>query len=87
MDHVVHVAELTCFTFSNISPDAHHQGSDEDYDFDYESGDEDEQDNQISENDPENNYYFAKGLKEDDLEGALAKFRTIVDAEEEPGKW
>ncbi|KAH8088009.1 PCI domain-containing protein [Filobasidium floriforme] len=63
-------------------------GDDEDYDFDYESGDDDGEDNQMTEADPENNYYLAKGVKEDDPEEALKKFREIVTADAaEPSKW
>ncbi|KAK8858486.1 hypothetical protein IAR55_002713 [Kwoniella newhampshirensis] len=59
---------------------------DEEYDFDY---DDDEEDSGMADEtgDVENQYYKAKSLKEDDAEGALRAFRTIVDDQTEKGEW
>ncbi|OCF30632.1 COP9 signalosome complex subunit 2 [Kwoniella heveanensis CBS 569] len=58
---------------------------DEEYDFDY---DDDEDVDEMDEGgDVENQYYKAKSLKEDDAEGALKAFRTIVDDQPEKGEW
>ncbi|KAG9084873.1 hypothetical protein FRC07_013530, partial [Ceratobasidium sp. 392] len=59
------------------------EGGDED-DFDY-SDDGDANDDVDA--DVENQYYTAKGLKEDDPEAALKAFRKIVDSEKEKGDW
>ncbi|ORX40213.1 COP9 signalosome complex subunit 2 [Kockovaella imperatae] len=60
--------------------------ADEEYDFDYDDDDDDEgMDEQGG--DVENQYYKAKSLKEDDAEGALKAFRTIVDEEADKGEW
>ncbi|KAH6916655.1 PCI domain-containing protein [Coprinopsis sp. MPI-PUGE-AT-0042] len=62
------------------------QGSDdEDYDFTYSDNDEDAGESGSA--DVENMYYVAKSKKEDNPEGALKDFRTIVDQEEEKGDW
>ena len=37
--------------------------------------------------DVENQYYMAKGKKEDNPEQALKMFKTIVDNEKEKGDW
>ncbi|KAI9312671.1 PCI domain-containing protein [Dichotomocladium elegans] len=37
--------------------------------------------------DLENKYYNAKARKEDDPEGAITEFQSVVDAEEEKGDW
>ncbi|WVQ96861.1 hypothetical protein IAU59_003968 [Kwoniella sp. CBS 9459] len=58
---------------------------DEEYDFDY---DDDEDANEMDEGgDVENQYYKAKSLKEDDAEGALKAFRTIVNDQPDKGEW
>jgi len=62
------------------------QGSDdEDYDFTYSDNDDDAEESGGA--DVENMYYVAKSKKEDNPEGALKEFRTIVDQEEEKGDW
>ncbi|EIW73630.1 hypothetical protein TREMEDRAFT_26610, partial [Tremella mesenterica DSM 1558] len=56
----------------------------QDYEFDYDDDDDgmaDEAD------DVENQYYKAKSLKEDNAEGALKAFRTIVNDQSEKGEW
>ncbi|KAF9075030.1 PCI domain-containing protein [Rhodocollybia butyracea] len=57
---------------------------DENYDFEYSDGDDAEESGSA---DVENMYYKAKGKKEDNPEGALKEFRTIVDQEAEKGDW
>ncbi|KAI8339421.1 PCI domain-containing protein [Chlamydoabsidia padenii] len=58
------------------------EDDEQDYDFDYEDDEDDEPDVGL-----ENKYYNAKARKEDDPEGAIGEFQTIVDAEEEKGEW
>ncbi|TXT13292.1 hypothetical protein VHUM_00659 [Vanrija humicola] len=58
---------------------------DEEYDFEFDDDDDDAMDDDGG--DVENQYYKAKGLKEDDAEAALKAFRTIVDDEPEKGEW
>ncbi|KAK6908306.1 hypothetical protein I203_102307 [Kwoniella mangroviensis CBS 8507] len=58
---------------------------DEEYDFDYD--DDDDEEDMDGAGDVENQYYKAKALKEDDSEGALKAFRTIVDDQPEKGEW
>ncbi|ORZ16492.1 PCI domain-domain-containing protein [Absidia repens] len=59
------------------------EDDDQDYDFDYEDDDEEEE----PDADLENKYYNAKARKEDDPEGAIGEFQSVVDAEEEKGEW
>ncbi|KAI7868604.1 PCI domain-containing protein [Spinellus fusiger] len=59
------------------------EDDEQDYDFDYEEGDEEE----LPDVNMENMYYNAKARKEDDPEGAVAEFQSVVDAEEEKGDW
>ncbi|KAJ3370502.1 COP9 signalosome complex subunit 2 [Allomyces arbusculus] len=59
---------------------------DEEIDFEYEE-DDDVDDNASGGADLENTYYMAKSIIDDDLDGALAKFQTVVDGEEEKGEW
>ncbi|KAF8579849.1 PCI-domain-containing protein [Ramaria rubella] len=65
--------------------DAEYMQEDEDYDFDY--SDDGEEANESESADVENQYYTAKSMKEDNPEGALKAFRSIVDAETEKGDW
>ncbi|OZJ05588.1 COP9 signalosome complex subunit 2 [Bifiguratus adelaidae] len=58
------------------------EDEDQDYDFDYEDDEQDEPDVNL-----ENKYYNAKAKKEDDPEGALEDFQSVVDTEEEKGDW
>lgn len=58
---------------------------DEEYDFDYD--DDDDGDIADETGDVENQYYKAKSLKEDNAEGALKAFKTIVDEQPERGEW
>ncbi|KAL0088431.1 PCI domain-containing protein [Phycomyces blakesleeanus] len=59
------------------------EDDDQDYDFDYEDGSDDEE----PDVDLENKYYNAKARKEDDPEGAISEFQSVVDTEEEKGDW
>ncbi|EJD45749.1 PCI-domain-containing protein [Auricularia subglabra TFB-10046 SS5] len=61
------------------------QADDEDYDFDYSDGGDDQEEGGSA--DVENQYYTAKALKDDDPEKALKAFKAIVDAEKEKGDW
>ncbi|KAK9728066.1 COP9/signalosome complex subunit Csn2 [Basidiobolus ranarum] len=54
----------------------------EEYDFDYEDDEQEEPDVDL-----ENKYYNAKGRKEDDPDGAIEEFQSVVDSEEEKGEW
>ncbi|KAF8516095.1 PCI domain-containing protein [Gautieria morchelliformis] len=65
--------------------DAEYMQEDEDYDFDYSDDGEDANDSGSA--DVENQYYTAKSMKEDNPEGALKAFKSIVDAETEKGDW
>ncbi|KIS02210.1 COP9 signalosome complex subunit 2 [Cryptococcus deuterogattii 2001/935-1] len=58
---------------------------DEEYDFDYDDDDNDAEEDAVG--DVENQYYKAKALKEDDAQGALKAFRTIVNDQPEKGEW
>ncbi|SAM01721.1 hypothetical protein [Absidia glauca] len=58
------------------------EDDEQDYDFDYEDDEDEEPDVGL-----ENKYYNAKARKEDDPEGAIVEFQSIVDAEEEKGEW
>ncbi|GFZ45337.1 COP9 signalosome complex subunit 2 [Saitozyma sp. JCM 24511] len=58
---------------------------DEEYDFDYD--DDDDAGMEDDAGDVENQYYKAKSLKEENAEGALKAFRTIVDEQSEKGEW
>jgi len=57
--------------------------ADEDYDFEYED-DEEAEDGDI---DIENQYYQAKGLKEDDPAAAIEEFKAVIKQEEEKSDW
>ncbi|KZV83147.1 PCI-domain-containing protein [Exidia glandulosa HHB12029] len=65
--------------------DADYMQDDEDYDFDYSDGGDDQEEGGSA--DVENQYYTAKGLKDDDPEKALKAFKAIVDGEKEKGDW
>ncbi|KAF7731243.1 COP9/signalosome complex subunit Csn2 [Apophysomyces ossiformis] len=58
------------------------EDDDQEYDFDYEDDEDEEPDVDL-----ENKYYNAKAQKEDDPEGAIAEFRSVVDTQEEKGDW
>ncbi|KAH7107000.1 PCI-domain-containing protein [Auriculariales sp. MPI-PUGE-AT-0066] len=65
--------------------DADYMQDDEDYEFDYSDGGEEAEDS--GEVDVENQYYTAKGYKEEEPEKALKAFKSIVDGEKEKGDW
>ncbi|RUS32122.1 hypothetical protein BC938DRAFT_476237 [Jimgerdemannia flammicorona] len=58
------------------------EDDDQDYDFDYEDDEQEEPDVDL-----ENKYYNAKARKEDDPEGAIREFQSVVESEEEKGDW
>ncbi|KAG0170455.1 COP9/signalosome complex subunit Csn2 [Apophysomyces sp. BC1015] len=58
------------------------EDDDQDYDFDYEDDEDEEPDVDL-----ENKYYNAKAQKEDDPEGAITEFQSVVDTQEEKGDW
>ncbi|CAO3617014.1 unnamed protein product [Cunninghamella blakesleeana] len=58
------------------------EDDEQDYDFDYEDDEDEEPDVDL-----ENKYYNAKARKEDDPEGAITEFQSVVDTEEEKGEW
>lgn len=58
--------------------------SEEEYEFEYESDAEDEDDEDV---DIENEYYNAKGKKDDDREGALAGFEAVLEMQQEKDEW
>ena len=63
-------------------------GSGEEYDFEYESGsDENGDGSDDGEVDLENKYYSAKELKEENVDAAIAAFKGLLDKEEERGEW
>ncbi|RUS18732.1 PCI domain-containing protein [Endogone sp. FLAS-F59071] len=55
---------------------------DQDYDFDYEDDEQEEPDVDL-----ENKYYNAKARKEEDPDGAIKEFQSVVDTEVEKGDW
>ena len=63
-------------------------GSNEEYDFEYESGSNSDDDgSDEGEVDLENKYYEAKELKEDDVDAAIRAFQSLLDKEEVKGEW
>ncbi|RUS32123.1 hypothetical protein BC938DRAFT_476237 [Jimgerdemannia flammicorona] len=70
-------------TLPNMSDDDFMmEDDDQDYDFDYEDDEQEEPDVDL-----ENKYYNAKARKEDDPEGAIREFQSVVESEEEKGDW
>lgn len=55
----------------------------EDYEFDYETEGEDES----QDVDVENRYYNAKQMKQNDPQGAIEEFLSVVSLEKEKGDW